>query len=177
MQLFIFWKQKSCKKKRNRLKIFQQNSMYFLATLWKGRFSTHQHQHHLLANFCLIYSGQGQMYEVFSWRIRIHLDLYKIPICINQLNTMTRAFKLALEHPLLAIKWRNIHYTRWPSTPLLSVGILTLPRYLQSRRSLRRSVRFLWMILWRRLCLQNWNRKDVSWLQDSSTPRYRLSRM
>ncbi|CAB1350070.1 unnamed protein product [Coregonus sp. 'balchen'] len=36
---------------------------------------------------------------------------------------------------------------------------LTLPRYLQSRRSLRRSVRFRWMILARRLCWQNWNRR------------------
>lgn len=54
---------------------------------------------------------------------------------------------------------------------------LTLPRYLQSKRSLRRSVRFLWMIRWRRLCLQNWNKKEVSWLHDSSTPRNRRSRM
>lgn len=54
---------------------------------------------------------------------------------------------------------------------------LTRPRYLQSSRSLRRSVRFLWMMRCLRLCWQNWNRKEVSWLHDSSTLRKRRSRI
>lgn len=53
----------------------------------------------------------------------------------------------------------------------------TRPKYLQSNKSDSLSVLLRWMMRWRRDCWQKLNMNCVSWLQDSSGARNRLSTM